>query len=117
MKEKKFTTKIILTSIIVLLIISNIITICYIYSLKLKEEKTAMNTSEISGTPKLEESKLEVIELFDNTTQSIDISVSIFQYEIQYNGKADKIQVSTDNGIVDRYYSEKRGGNGKQPFI
>ncbi len=29
--KKKFTTKIILTSIIVLLIISNIITICYIY--------------------------------------------------------------------------------------
>lgn len=108
MKEKKFTTKIILTSIIVLLIISNIITICYIYSLKLKEEKTAMNTSEISGTPKLEESKLEVIELYDNTTQSIDMSVSILQYEIQYNGKADKILVSTDNGIVDRYYSEKR---------
>ena len=106
--KKKFTTKIILTSIIVLLIISNIITICYIYSLKLKEEKTAMNTSEISGTPKLEESKLEVIELYDNTTQSIDMSVSILQYEIQYNGKADKILVSTDNGIVDRYYSEKR---------
>ena len=61
-----------------------------------------MNTSEISGTPKLEESKLEVIELYDNTTQSIDMSVSILQYEIQYNGKADKILVSTDNGIVDR---------------
>ncbi len=36
--KKKFTTKIILTSIIVLLIISNIITICYIYSLKLNKE-------------------------------------------------------------------------------
>ncbi len=44
--KKKFTTKIILTSIIVLLIISNIITICYIYSLKLKEEKCWLSTVE-----------------------------------------------------------------------